>query len=418
MYIQQSIVCLQCTSMSWHTVSTVQLVLTYSIYHIQYCLQLCIAVAKVVEWWKTAIEWTVEKAPLEAQAVWNSQGIHSPPFLRNLRFHIIKQALLHGFRLLGWSVNLIHSYLCKFMGKCSIGHPSASVPILGPITSQFKFPRGTERERDNPGHRMDTGWHSSWQNDAWKIFYSPAISKFALEQSFIIGVPTWTSVTVATQMKEELQEVNTLTTYDHLYIRIIRSWFCRFEEGGMQNFGTKSWKLKALDKYRSLCVSTNRLLYRKMPSEWRGHMASLDIQTIWLHWVQDPPSFLHPRRGSNCMSLASHFFKIYEKYTENMYTIAKVLDAFSKKTWRSSVFIAKESHFETVMTSPRSGSNHSFWAIPHGFNTISINSILKRWKSLLIRARIRGFVFAMKHEMIQGFFRHDWGVFWVHSSVI
>lgn len=66
---------------------------------------------------------------------------------------------------LGWSVNLIHSYLCKFMGKCSIGHPSASVPILGPITSQFKFPRGAERERDNPvldGHRM-TQFLTKWR---------------------------------------------------------------------------------------------------------------------------------------------------------------------------------------------------------------------------------------------------------------
>lgn len=198
---------------------------------------------------------------------------------------------------LGWSVNLIHSYLCKFMGKCSIGHPSASVPILGPITSQFKFPRSAERERDNPGHRMDTGWHSSWQNDAWNIFYSPAISKFALEQSFIIGVPTWTSVTVATQMKEELQEVNTLTTYDHLYIRRIRSWFCRFEEGGMQNFGMKSWKLKALDKYRSLCVSTSRLLYNGVdtwlpltfkPSDYtecKTHRHSSILVEVQIAWV-------------------------------------------------------------------------------------------------------------------------------------
>ena len=358
-----------------------------------------------MEWWKTAIEWTVEKAPLEAQPVWNSQGIHSPPFLRNLRFHIIKQALLHGFRLLGWSVNLIHSYLCKFMGKCSIGHPSASVPILGPITSQFKFPRGAERERDNPGHRMDTGWHSSWQNDAWNIFYSPAISKFALEQSFIIGVPTWTSVTVATQMKEELQEANTLTTYDHLSIRRIRSWFCRFEDGGMQNFGMKSWKLKALDKYRSLCVSTNRLLYTKMPREWRGHMTSLDIQTIWLHWVQDPPSFLHPRRGSNCMSLASHFFKIYEKYTENTQL---------QKSWMPSV----RKHDVQAFSWPRNLILKLSWLrrdqAPttrfEQFHMVSTRSPSTRsWKGenpFSYGLEFEEVFFAMKHEMIQGFFRH------------
>lgn len=197
---------LQC-NLCWHTV--------YTIYNTAYNIHLCIAVAKVVEWlYNPAIEWTVEKAPLEALF-----GIHREFTLHRFweisAFILLNKLFSMASDFLGWSVNLIHSYLCKFMGKCSIGHPSASVPILGPITSQFKFPRGAERERDNPVERMDIGWHSSWQNDAWNIFYSPAISKFALEQSFIIGVPTWTSVTVVTQMKEELQEVNTLTTYDH-----------------------------------------------------------------------------------------------------------------------------------------------------------------------------------------------------------